>query len=402
MAIGSFLSAFTDARNSPSWARARLERRQQALWRKVPLGDYPALKAFAGKPLSDLPIVDTAQYRERFAEFNRYGLTLEAATAAAEAAETGQPHGLPDGLRAGLSTGTSGGQRGVFMTSPEERSRYMGSLLGKLMPLTTLLKVRRVALSLRAGNDLYQPAIGPRVGFFPLTPDHGPLVEAIADFAPDVVIAPPQLLLSLAEAGKPRGCTRIFYGAETLNDTERAFITARLGVRPDPIYQATEGFLGAPCHLGTLHLNEDSLIIERDDLIGAFRPIVTDLRRRTQAVVRLRLDDLLKPVACACGSEQLAVRACGRLPDAWNIDARTMFWPDEIEAYIAPHIAPSRRWIVTQHPRNRVTVACPDAADSATIRERLRDYDYDISEVPYDPALDFPKRRHVRRVWRPS
>jgi hypothetical protein len=88
--------------------------------------------------------------------------------------------------------------------------------------------------------------------------------------------------------------------------------------------------------------------------------------------------------------------------DAWNIDARTMFWPDEIEAEIAPHIAPSRRWIATQYPRNRVTVACPNAADSATIRERLRYYAYDISEVTYDPALDFPKRRHVRRVWRAS
>lgn len=399
MAISPFLSPYADAHNSRHWSRARLDRRQQALWRKVPLGDYPALKAFAGKPLSDLPIIDAKTYRARFAEFNRHDLTLETATAAAEAAEAGRPDGLPEGLRAGLSTGTSGGQRGVFITSPEERANYMGSLLGRLMPLRALLAARRVALSLRAGNDLYRPAIGPRVGFFPLMPDHGPLVEAISAFSPDVVIAPPQLLLSLAEAGRPRTCKRIFYGAETLNDTERAYITQRLGARPDPIYQATEGFLGASCRLGTLHLNEDSLIIERDDLGGGtFRPIVTDLLRRTQAIVRLRLDDVLWKTECACGSKLLAVKpVCGRVHDAWTVDGRTTIWPDGIEHHVAPHIAPSRRWIATQY-RDHVTVACPDARDSATICGRLRNFGLQTVEIPYDPALDFPKRRHVRRM----
>lgn len=365
----------------------------------MPLGDYPALKRFAGALLADLPIVDVGEHRARFAEFNRYGLTLTAATAAAEAAERGHPGDLAYGLRAGFSTGTSGGARGVFITSPEERASYMGSLLGKLMPLRELLTTRRAALSLRAGNDLYRPGVGPKIGFFPLTPDHAPLVEAIAAFAPEVVIAPPQLLLSLAEAGGPEGCRRIFYGAETLNDTERAFITERLGVRPDPIYQATEGFLGAPCRLGALHLNEDSLIIERDDLGGqAFRPIVTDLRRRSQAVVRLRLDDVLWETKCACGSNLLAVHpVCGRTQDAWTVDGGTTMWPDGIENHVAPHIAPPRRWIATQY-RDHVTVACPDASDSATICERLHYFGLRPVEIPYDPALDFPKRRHVRRA----
>lgn len=399
MAVGAFLTPYIHARNSPSWPRAWLERHQQTLWRTMPLGDYPALKRFAGASLSDLPIIDVGDYRARFAEFNRYGLTLKAATAAAEAAEQGRPGDLPDGLQAGFSTGTAGGARGVFITSPEERASYMGALLGKLMPLGALLATRRVALSLRSGNALYRPAFGPQVGFFPLTPDHAPLVDAIAVFEPDVVIAPPQLLLSLAEAGKPRGCKRIFYGAETLNDTERAFITERLGVRPDPIYQATEGFLGAPCRLGTLHLNEDSLIIERDDLGGrTFRPIVTDLRRRSQAVVRLRLDDVLWETKCGCGSKLLAVQpVCGRYQDAWTVDGRTTVWPDGIENHVAPHIAPWRRWIATQY-RDHVTVACPDAGDSTTICERLRYFGVQTVEIPYDPALDFPKRRHVRRA----
>ena len=399
MAVTALLSAYATARNSRSWSRARIERHQQALWKKVPLSDYPALKSFAGAPLSDLPVIDVVDYRARFAGFNRRGLTPEATQAAAQAAETGKSGDLPDGLRAGFSTGTSGSQRGLFVTSPEERSLYIGSLLGKLLSPAELVTTRRVALCLRAGNDLYHPIIGPRVGFFPLTPDHAHLVEDISAFAPQVLIAPPQLLLSLADAGKPQGCRCIFYGAETLNDTERAFITERLGVRPDPIYQATEGFLGAPCRLGTLHLNEDSLIIERDDLSGqTFRPIVTDLRRRSQAVVRLRLDDVLWETQCACGSKLLAVKpVCGRAQDAWTVDVRTTVWPDGIENHVAPHIAPTRRWIATQY-RDHVTVACPDAGDATTICDRLRYFDLRTVEIPYDPALDFPKRRHVRRV----
>jgi hypothetical protein len=87
--------------------------------------------------------------------------------------------------------------------------------------------------------------------------------------APLVRIDPQGVLLDLAVANRPLpALRRLFYGAETLNATERAFVTKRLGRRPDPIYQATEGFLGAPCRLGTLHLNEDAMIIERAPLGG--------------------------------------------------------------------------------------------------------------------------------------
>ena len=42
------------------------------------------------------------------------------------------------------------------------------------------------------------------------------------------------------------------WGAEPMGVLERDWIGAALGVHPDPIYQATEGFLGAACPEGVL------------------------------------------------------------------------------------------------------------------------------------------------------
>lgn len=70
-----------------------------------------------------------------------------------------------------------------------------------------------------------------------------------------------------------------------------------------------------------LHLNEDGLIVERawiDRAQRRFVPIVTDLYRRTQPVVRYRLNDVLveRDARCPCGSAHTALdRIEGREDD---------------------------------------------------------------------------------------
>ena len=400
MAVIAFLSAYLSGLYSGTWRTgADIGRRQYHLWRRFPLRDYPALRAFAGKPLDHCPVVDIADYRARFADYNRYGLSLEDATSAALASEAGRPTSLPQGLSAGLSTGTSSATRGVFLTTPAERAGYVGQVLAKLLPPAEWSTTKRVALCLRAANDLYQAVnvAGLQLRFVPLNADNEVVLRGLREAAPDIVIAPPQILLSLATQTPPLRCRRLYYGAEPLNDIERAFITAQLGLRPDPIYQATEGFLGAPCRLGTLHLNEDSLIVEHEPLDdkGRFRPIVTDLRRRSQAVVRLRLDDVLQATTCACGSPLQAVKPlAGRVGDIWRLGKRIVF-PDEVADLVAPLVAPDRRWIATAGDKG-IDVACPDDEDAARIIKALAVFGRPVRRVAYDPADDFPKRRHVR------
>ena len=401
MALTAFLSAYLASLYANTWTdRAAIARRQDRLWRRLPLGDYPALRGWAKQPLARFPIVDVADYRAQFQAYNRYGLSLEAATAAALASEAGRPSRLPYGLSAGLSTGTTSATRGLFVTTAEERATYIGTVLAKLVPPAEWSKTKRVALCLRAGNVLYNADLaGMRLRFIPLAPDHDATIQALREDRPDVLVAPPQVLLSLATKAPDFRCPRVYYGAETLNDVERDFITERLGVRPDPIYQATEGFLGAPCRLGTLHLNEDSLIIEREplDSHGRFRPVITDLRRRTQAVVRLRLDDVLQETTCACGSPLQAVKPLmGRVSDIWRLEDRVIF-PDEIQDVVAPLLPGDMRWIAMIDNLG-ISIACPDDKAAARILKALAGFGGPVKRVPYDPAADFPKRRHVRAV----
>ncbi|NKF33203.1 hypothetical protein HER21_43035, partial [Pseudomonas sp. BGM005] len=74
--------------------------------------------------------------------------------------------------------------------------------------------------------------------------------------------------------------------------------------------QCTEGFLAHTCERGVIHLNEDGVLVEREALDGErFTPIVTDLRRRAQPIVRYRLGDVLRErrEPCPCGSALTAI-----------------------------------------------------------------------------------------------
>ncbi|ESQ88678.1 hypothetical protein [Asticcacaulis benevestitus] len=376
-------------------SRRKLAAHQSRLWRQLrsSFADYPALQDFQQAAFEDLPVMDVATFRACFQAYNRYGLPTEKVAEAAQASEEGTIAHLPHHLRAGFSTGTSGAQRGLFVTSAQERATYTGQIMAKLLSPLQLLSVRRVAVCLRAPNALYKAG---RIDlrFFPLGADSA---EQIAAFSPDLVIAPPQVLLSLAKAGRVPSLKHVFYGAETLNRVERAFITERLGIRPDPIYQATEGFLGAPCRLGTLHLNEDSLIVEPETLAGdRFRPIVTDLVRRTQAVVRLRLDDILQKTHCPCGSPLTAVLPVeGRVQDIWWWE-RPIF-PREVEDLLAPLIPAQHPWIAEASPKE-IRLACLDE-DANVLCDALKALGRPVLRRSYFAENDYPKRRHVR--WQP-
>ncbi|MGL6267953.1 MAG: hypothetical protein ACRC2O_08500, partial [Chitinophagaceae bacterium] len=77
------------------------------------------------------------------------------------------------------------------------------------------------------------------------------------------------------------------------------------------VYQSTEGFLAFSCKEGNLHFNEDLLIIEKKYLDAEklrFHPIITDLMRTTQPVLRYELDDIItEKKSCPCGSKWLII-----------------------------------------------------------------------------------------------
>lgn len=366
----------------------------------------PAVGGLAGRPLAGFPIMSPDQLRERFDVWNTLGLTRPATEAAAYAAETGGSGEVRPGIVAGFSTGSSG-RRGLFVTSAAERAGWVGHILARLLPVHALLRPMRIALCLRADNRLYGDVetAGPiRFLFVGLDVPGHERFERLRAFAPDVLIAPTQVLADLARrTDRPWPLRRLFYGAEPMDEAERGWIGAALGVRPDPIYQATEGFLGAACHVGTLHLNEDVLIIEREPVPGTSRfvPIVTDLRRTTQPMIRVRLPDLLEPLSapCPCGSPLTAVHPVeGRLEDLWRWPG-AVICPREIESAVSAALGAEQDWRAVASPGGVTVEAEPDQVEAARSAVASLMAKHGV-EVPVTagglPKQDGVKRRRVR------
>ncbi|MGB8020166.1 MAG: F390 synthetase-related protein [Candidatus Nanopelagicales bacterium] len=272
---------------------------------------FPHYRDVPQADLSAFPVIGKADWLEHFAELNTLGLGLAECLAAGRDAEAARAFTARlRGVSIGLSSGTSGRQ-GVFLTSPAEQARWAGTILAKALP-RGLLGGARVALLLRSGGPLYEAVGGGRISFRYLDlarplDDH---VAALNEFAPTVLAAPPQALEFLA-AALASGALRIrpeqvFSLAEVLEPHVRSAVETAFGLALGEIYQATEGFLGITCDHGSLHLNEDLLLVEEelvDTGSGRYAPVITDLYRRTQAVIRYRLGDLLvRGGDCRCGS----------------------------------------------------------------------------------------------------
>jgi putative adenylate-forming enzyme len=268
----------------------------------------PFYRTLGAQSLQGLPILSKSEWLSHFDTINTAGVTYDQAIAFAAQQERDRTFSNTlNGLTIGLSTGTSG-RRGVFLVSKPERLTWLGVMLAKLVP-DDPLKRRKVAFLLRAGSPLYETAHrGPiQFQYFDMLQPWSDLKQALGAFVPDMLIAPAGVLRQLADEGLPAGLrpARVISVAECLYPDDEAAIVNAFGVRPGEVYQATEGLIATRCEHGTLHLNEAYLHIEKDWIDSDrthFMPIVTDFLRRTQPIVRYRLDDILAAGApCACG-----------------------------------------------------------------------------------------------------
>lgn len=304
---------------------------------------------FAGRPLSELPVVDKRTVLADFAAFNRHGITLDRALAVAEAAERSRSFTdqLPGGVTVGMSSGTSG-TRGVFLVSEAESRLWAGILMGQLMSARSLRTLARrplrIALFLRANSNLYETLDSRRVAFswhdltLPVSA-HLPSLPGT-----DVLVAPASVLRQIAEAFDKlnrRGQLRplqVVSVAETLEPDDEAVISAAFGRPVEQIYQATEGLLAVSCPAGRLHLNEGHVHVEPEWIDHQrFHPVVTDFTRTTQYVVRHRLDDVLlaAPGPCPCGRPGRSIHAVlGRADDVLTLDGVPVY-PDVLRHAVA-------------------------------------------------------------------
>jgi putative adenylate-forming enzyme len=312
-----------------------------------------------GPRFEDLPIIDKAIQQARFHEFNRPGITLdEAVEALAEGRDRVR------GCFVGQSTGTSG-NRGRFVISPAERFAWLGTIVAKAVP-DALIRRRRVALALPGFSSLYKSASSGsriRLAFFDLALGVDAWRDDLAAFAPEVLVAPPKVLRRLAEDGVLGG-VEPFSGAEVLDPIDREIVEQASGRRVREIYMATEGLFAVACRHGTLHLAEDVVRFEWEEVPGSGLavPIVTDMVRRVQPMIRYRMNDLLElsPSPCRCGSPfQAVARIHGRMDDVFEFESPkgpVMVTPDVLRNAVVDCDPRIRDYRIVQKKDGRVTV----------------------------------------------
>ena len=430
----SLLSTYLQVRRRHFASRDALLRWQdtqvQAFLRRILPRSPLTARRFAGRDLADwgsLPVMDKAQMMAEFDDLNTVGLRRdEAMTAALRAESTRDFAPTLNGVTVGLSSGTSGA-RGLFLVSEAERQQWAGAVLARVLP-ASLLAPQRVAFFLRANSNLYTSVRSRwiRFEYFDLLDPLEQHLARLAELQPTILAAPPSMLRWLADAGgSPRWRSRLvklISVAEVLDPLDEAFIARRFGQPVHQVYQATEGFLGATCRNGTLHLNEDLLAVQRDPLDRdgrKFAPIITDFHRHSQPIVRYRLDDILTERAepCPCGSVRLALESIeGRCDDLFyfpGLGARAgqqvMVFPDYIRRALIASSPELESYVVVQRAAGRVAVAfsAPEAARrrvEAAITAGVRQLCERLSCQP--PQLEFsvdqsrPGARKLKRVER--
>jgi putative adenylate-forming enzyme len=368
----------------------------------------------------ELPTLDKALMMRHFDELNTVGVTREQAFEVALRAESSRDFSPTlDGVSVGLSSGTSG-NRGLFLTSPKEQQRWAGRVLARVLPPGG---PHRIAFFLRANNNLYTVVGSKKVRFeyFDLlTPLEGHVARLEA-LAPTLLVAPPSMLRLLARARADGQLTlapeKIVSVAEVLDPLDEAFIARAFGQIVHQVYQCTEGFLAHTCAQGTLHLNEDFLVVQKeflDENLRKFSPIVTDFGRHSQPFVRYRLNDILTERAepCPCGSVLTALESIeGRCDDLFQLPRASgagwvQVFPDFVRRAILTTSERIEEYSVRQSSPERVELSLTlPAADRARIEPAVVEALAQLFESlgcrpPIIAATPPPPRRADRKLKR--
>jgi phenylacetate-CoA ligase len=287
-----------------------------------------------------------------------------------------------------------------------------------------------VAFFLRSNSNLYERAGGALIRFryFDLMLPLAEAVAALNAYQPQIVIGPPSLLGMLA-AERERATLhitpeRLIAVAEVLEPQDRERIAAIFGAPVHQVYQCTEGLIALSCAAGSLHVQEDIVALQYEPLDGSrVTPIVTDLWRTSQPIIRYRLNDVLQldPQPCRCGSPWQVIGAIeGRSDDVCYFAARTgglrAFFPDTIRRTILLSSPDITEYYAIQEQPSQLSIrldlapgsdfATVAAAVQASVAATVAQYDCQRAKVTIEagvpPVAPGIKRRRVRRIDHPS
>jgi putative adenylate-forming enzyme len=338
-------------------------------------------------PLADVPKIDKATMMAAFDAINTVGLRRDELVAFRIRQEHERRGGLyRGGYSVGLSSGTSG-NKVLTVLSPRERARY-GALLWARSGIPRGLRPARVLFALRANNEAFTTVrrFGVTLVYVDYLQTPETLIRLVNEHQLNVLAGPPSILSILAEHRHhiTAPIAALVSYAEELDAGTRRRLEEAFEAPLAEIYQGAEGMIGSTCSAGTLHVNEDVVLVEVDDVgdaIGtAGSVVVTDLYRTTQPFLRYRLGDLLELGGrdCRCGSsfrviERIHGRADGTFLLADGRGGTVPLMPDYVRRSINRASQDVEEYQAIQHAPDRVEIrlALAPGADAAAIEAAI-------------------------------
>jgi putative adenylate-forming enzyme len=276
----------------------------------------------------------------------------------------------------GYSSGTSG-SRGMHFVSEKEQAGWAGFMLARGLDGSIFSK-HRIGLILRANSNTFESVGSNRIKFkfYDLMKPLEEIHESILQDKLDILIGPPSVLRYLSDVKSPLKVRKLVSAAEVLDEIDRTHIEAHFGQIVHQFYSSTEGEIAATCELGTLHLNEEIMVIQKqwvDQEKGWYHPIISDFKRRTQPIIRYRLNDILvaSKQPCKCGDVRESIDSImGRQDDIFLLKKND---GEGFEQVIPDFI---RRAVMQMHPE--ITAYCaiqksPEEIEIQLLPEGLED-----------------------------
>ena len=376
----------------------------------------PFYKSYTTSPFENFPVLEKKDFLKNFDLINTKSIKyVNAVKVALKAENTRNFKPSINDITVGLSTGTSG-NKSVFLASENERAYWTAAVIDRVIGWS--FKKRKIAFFLRANSNLYESVNSKWINFnfFDLLISNEKNLERLQSLDPTILVAQTSMLLVIADAVQNKGLKinpdKIISVAEVLSNEDKGYLEKIFCKKIHQVYQCNEGFLAHTCEKGNLHFNEDFLIIEKEYLDTEkkrFYPIITDLERITQPVIRYKLDDIIhEKFDCDCSLNSTAIEMIeGRKDDALkflnSMGKEVVVFPDFIRRAIVFSDDNIINYSLTQIKENTVNLFVDgkleyfEKAKKSIIKllEKFKISDIHIHKVD---TLDHIKGTKLRRI----
>ena len=334
-------------------------------------------KGLKDEQWAEFPLIDKSIMMEHLEDLLTVRLDVDKARSLADNAEKSRDFSPKIGpYSIGYSSGTSG-SRGMHFVSEKEQAGWAGFMLARGLDGSIFSK-HRIGLILRANSNTFESVGSNRIKFkfYDLMKPLEEIHESILQDKLDILIGPPSVLRYLSDVKSPLKVRKLVSAAEVLDEIDRTHIEAHFGQIVHQFYSSTEGEIAATCELGTLHLNEEIMVIQKqwvDQEKGWYHPIISDFKRKTQPIIRYRLNDILvaSKQPCGCGDARESIDSImGRQDDIFLLKKNS---GEGFEQVIPDFI---RRAVMQMHPE--ITAYCaiqksPEEIEIQLLPEGLED-----------------------------